>query len=113
MPFSLWPKRKRVGTVPYQMHHGDVFFPGADSMVFDWQWKLPMQTIQGQGTIAGPGGCIGGTGPVCGVFTGPTRPSVWQNPQAYIVGNAYIVAGVGGPLAGEIFTQPLLTQNGQ
>ena len=83
--------RRRGTSAPglYHWHHGDVFLPGAENVVFEPAFGLPLFRVQGPGIQAGTG-------------LNPLQ----RSPQVYaVLGNA--VAGLGGLVAGQWINQPL------
>jgi hypothetical protein len=71
-----------------QYYSGQDFDPGAASEVYEPKFGLPIHTVRGFGVLAGP------------------SPHPLAGPQIY-AGNPKPVAGLGGPIAGTMWTQSL------
>lgn len=77
----------------YQYYEGDLFTPGAQNWVFEYPYEYPLQTLWGRGFIRQPN-----------TFSVRQAAQPYQNP--------YITqTGVGGLVAGQWATQPLLTED--
>jgi len=86
------PLRPRVKTVPglYHLHQGEIFLPGAGSMVFEPAFGLPPIQLIGHAIYAG----------------GSLNPL--QPPQIRTTLTT-TTAGLGGQVAGQLVGQPLFT----
>lgn len=73
----------------YTLHEGDLFTPGTGNWVLDPSLEVPLQTAWGHGFLRRPN-----------VFSPIQPPQVYSWPTVVSV-------GVGGPIAGQIITQPL------
>lgn len=100
-PLTIGRQRVPHVSAPYQFHRA-VFYPvGAGDAVYEPAFPvvpamLPIVNISGHGILAG------------------SAPNPNQGPQLYANKTAFTV-GVGGPIAGQIFGQPLMvpeTTNG-
>ncbi len=89
------PLRPRVATVPglYHLHQGDVFLPGAGSMVFEPAFGLPPIQLIGAAIYAG------------------AAPHPLQPPQIRTTLTT-TTAGIGGQIAGQLIGAPLFTPEG-
>jgi hypothetical protein len=77
----------------YQYYEGELFTPGALNWVFEYPFEYALQTVWGNGFLYRPN------------YWNPLQPAQpYQNP--YIVTN-----GIGGLVAGQLASQPLLTDD--
>lgn len=76
---------------PYQYAEGDLFTPGAQNWIFEYPFEYPLQTLWGNAFIRRPNTFS---------VNQPNQP--YQNPYITQV-------GVGGLVAGQLASQPLLT----
>jgi hypothetical protein len=92
--FSFANLRKRFNPTPTaDYHRGDVFLPGAENAVYEPAYPIVPAML--------PALSITGTGVFCGRAPNPQQlPQVWANQTAFI-------SGVGGPLSGGLYNQPL------
>jgi hypothetical protein len=85
----------------YNYHEGDLFYPGAQSFVFEPGFEAPVKSIWGGG---------GGNQGFLIAGDGNSRFSPLQPPQVYSEATVQ-TDGIGGLQAGQIALQPLLDQS--
>lgn len=76
----------------YHYHLGDLFTPGAQALVLESPFELPLQTLWGFATLR--------------------RPNTFNplHPNPYVAMGAVVTNGLGGLQTGQLMQQPLLEQ---